>query len=595
MKTTSHQQPIYRQRLVSATIFQIVLYMLFCHVLYAQPPSHDPSRMIRNTDGRYWIFTTGQGIWCMSSSNADFTDWRAESTPFGNSWPSWIANYVTGFTGSFWAPDIVKIGSTYYLYYSCAGQGAPAAIGLATATNLAGPWTDQGMIVAGNNAIDPAILIDGSNMWMTWGNWQTGLDICQLNMSTGKRLNSTTTHLVSGQVEGPALLKNGSYYYLFYQRGLCCSGVNSSYYVVVARSASVTGPYTDERVFLPNRNGNIIGPGHIGYGENKLTYHYYAGNDNGNAKLMITTLSWGSDGWPVSGTFASQNIASGTYKLRNRVNGKYLDNLGVTTDGADVGQWAGSSSNNQRWIVTFTDGYYKLRCVTGNKYLDNINHTADGSTVAQWSNSSSPNQQWFITQEGAYYKLTNRGNGKCLDNGGASTDGAYMQFWSSNTSTNQHWALEFISSATARIVADETITDSLPTTAVKLPQIYDRDAFDVSEQERISPIRYRPVVMSNKYEQLSTEFEAEIMSVFPNPIRENTLRITAILKRKSHVQISLINLKGEKVYHKDLGQKDVGEVRHEINVSAMSKGVYLVLFNKDGDNGKTVTRKIVIE
>jgi arabinan endo-1,5-alpha-L-arabinosidase len=365
--------------------------------------------------------------------------------------------------------------------------------------------------------------------------------------------------------------------------------------VVVARSASVTGPYTDERVFLPNRNGNIIGPGHIGYGENKLTYHYYAGNDNGNAKLMITTLSWGSDGWPVSGTFASQNIASGTYKLRNRVNGKYLDNLGVTTDGADVGQWAGSSSNNQRWIVTFTDGYYKLRCVTGNKYLDNINHTADGSTVAQWSNSSSPNQQWFITQEGAYYKLTNRGNGKCLDNGGASTDGAHMQFWSSNTSTNQHWALEFISSATARIVADETITDSLPTTAVKLPQIYDRDPFDVSEQERISPIRYRPVVMSNKYEQLSTEFEAEIMSVFPNPIRENTLRITAILKRKSHVQISLINLKGEKVYHKDLGQKDVGEVRHEINVSAMLKGVYLVLFNKDGDNGKTVTRKIVIE
>ena len=140
------------------------------------PPSHDPATMIRNTDGRYWIFTTGQGIWAMSSSNANFTDWRVEPTPFpANSWPSWISNYVTGFTGHFWAPDVIKIGSYYYLYYSCAGQGAPAAIGVTRATNLAGPWTDLGMVVAGNNAIDPALYMDGSRLWMSWGNWQTGL------------------------------------------------------------------------------------------------------------------------------------------------------------------------------------------------------------------------------------------------------------------------------------------------------------------------------------------------------------------------------------------------------------------------------------
>jgi arabinan endo-1,5-alpha-L-arabinosidase len=428
------------------------------NVVLAQPPSHDPSRMIRNTDGRYWIFTTGQGIWCMSSSNANFTDWRAEPTPFGNSWPSWISQYVSGFGGVFWAPDVIKIGSYYYLYYSCAGNGAAAAIGVTRATNLAGPWTDQGMVVAGNNAIDPALYMDGSRLWMSWGNWQSGIDICELNTSTGKRLNSSSTHLVSGQVEGPGLHKNGSYYYLFYQRGLCCQGLSSGYYMVVARSTSITGPYTGERTFLPNRSGNEHGPGHFGYGEGKLTYHYYAVNDNGNAKLAIKTLSF-SDGWPTLGgsSTPTQPVANGTYKLRNRSSGKYLDNMGRTADGADVAQWAGGSSNNQRWVLTYSGGYYKLRCVGNGKYLDSYGHTADGSTVAQWASSSSTNQQWTITPEGSYYKVINRANGKAVDTGGGTADGSAMQFWFSNTSTNQQWTLEFISSSTARMGGEEEL------------------------------------------------------------------------------------------------------------------------------------------
>ena len=117
--------------------------------LNAEPPSHDPATMIQNLDERYWIFTTGNGIWCMSSGNSNFTDWRVESTPFpSDTWPGWIGNYVRGFGGHFWAPDIIKIDDKYFLYYSCAGIGAPAAIGLTTASNLNGPWTDQGMVVA---------------------------------------------------------------------------------------------------------------------------------------------------------------------------------------------------------------------------------------------------------------------------------------------------------------------------------------------------------------------------------------------------------------------------------------------------------------
>jgi arabinan endo-1,5-alpha-L-arabinosidase len=428
-------------------------------------PSHDPSRMIRNNDGRYWIFTTGDGVFAMSSPNADFSGWRVEPSVFPvGTWPSWIASYVSGFNGSFWAPDVIKVGSEYRLYYSCAGTGAPAAIGLATATNLAGPWTDRGMVVAGNNAIDPALLVDGANHWMTWGNWQTGIDLLQINPSNGKALNSSRWDLVPGQVEAPYLHKDGGYYYLFFQRGLCCQGVNSGYTTMVARSTSVMGPYVDKNgvnvltggsgagsVFLPNRDGRYIGPGHVGYGEGRLTYHFYDGNDNGAPKLRVTTMSI-SNGWPVAAGVnlpnPAQPPANGTYRLRNRASGKYLDNLGATTDGANVAQWAGGASNNQRWVLTTSGGVSKLRCVTGGKYLDSIGRTADGSIVGQWTGGSSINQTWTIVAAGAYHKLINRANGKALDTGGGVADGNVMQFWFDNASNNQQWTFELVSSST---------------------------------------------------------------------------------------------------------------------------------------------------
>lgn len=456
--------PVYRRT------FFFVLFFILSAYSYAQPPSHDPSRMIRNTDGRYWIFTTGQGIWCMSSSNANFTDWRAEPTPFGNSWPGWIANYVTGFTGFFWAPDVVKIGSTYYLYYSCAGQGAPAAIGLATATNLAGPWTDRGMVVAGNNAIDPAILIDGSNMWMTWGNWQTGIDICQLSMSNGKRANSTTTHLVSGQEEGPALIRNGSYYYLFYQRGLCCQGVNSTYYVVVARSTSVTGPYTGERTFLPNRNGNIIGPGHIGYGEGKLTYHYYDGNDNGNAKLMITTLGFGSDGWPVAGGSGSSSggvVSGGTYRITPRHSGKAIDVSNCNSaNGTNIQQWSWLDNICQRFIMTDVGGgsWRITPAVATGSAVDLTNCSGSNSAnIEIWSWLNNNCQKWqLVDVGGGYYQIRSVASGKCLDVSGRSTsDGAnIIQYTCNTSSTNQQFRFDAVSASGARLALSDVVEET---------------------------------------------------------------------------------------------------------------------------------------
>jgi arabinan endo-1,5-alpha-L-arabinosidase len=540
-------------------IFQLFL-MLFSLMAYAQPGIHDPSSTIRNTDGRYWHFATGNGIYTISSSTTNFSSWQTENTVFPiGTWPSWIATYVSGFGGNFWAPEVVKIGSTYYCYYSCAGTGAPAAIGLATATNLSGPWTDKGMIVAATNAIDPSILIDGSNMYMAYGNWQTGIDLIQLNASTGLRQGTSRWDLVAGEVEAPFIMKRGSYYYLFFQRGLCCSGVNSGYYTQVGRSTSVTGPYLDQNgislmdgggtTFLPNKNGNVIGPGHIGYGESTLSYHFYDGNDNGAPKLKTTTLGWSND-WPVAGT-ASQIVVNGTYRLKNRVTGRYLDNLGSTANGAGAVQWEDSPSNNQRWVITYSgSGYYKLKAVSGGLYLDSTGNTADGSNVGIWASGSSYNQQWALVSAGSYYKIVNRTNGKAVDTGGLNSNGSILQHWYSNTSTNQQWSLEWISSSTSRLTADGVeITDSY-------------------------------------------NFGEEAFTLSPNPVTGGNFNLSFYNPAQAEVSISIVNLAGQVVYTEDLGSQNQGSLGHTVNVSALPNGVYLVnLFDGSG----TRTTKFIKE
>jgi len=161
------------------------------------------------------------------------------------------------------------------------------------------------------------------------------------------------------------------------------------------------------------------------------------GGDYGSTSGGYDQLGFGT----LTYTVGTQPIANGTYHLVNRASGKYLDNLGATTNAANVGQWASSTSNNQKWTLAYVGGYYKLTCVSSGKCLDSNGNTADGSNVTQWASSTTPNQQWVIIPVGAYYKLVDRTNGKCLDTGGGTANGSIMQFWASGTSTNQQWTI----------------------------------------------------------------------------------------------------------------------------------------------------------
>jgi arabinan endo-1,5-alpha-L-arabinosidase len=122
-------------------------------------------------------------------------------------------------------------------------------------------------------------------------------------------------------------------------------------------------------------------------------------------------------------------------------------------------------------VLTTSSGISKLRCVTGGKYLDSIGRTADGSNVGQWANGSSVNQTWTVVSTSGFYKLINRANGKAMDTGGQTADGSVMQFWFDNTSINQQWTFEFLSSSTALTAASASAATTSAKMAVEATQV----------------------------------------------------------------------------------------------------------------------------
>ena len=313
---------------------------------------HDPSTVIKCKD-RYYVFATGQGI--VSRSSADKVFWSAGPRVFAN-YPAWTTNAVPGFTGTFWAPDVLYFSNRYHVYYSVSTWGSQvSAIGLVTNPTLdpTDPnylWTDQGPVITSTNGfayntIDPCLAWDASGkLWLCFGSYWNGIYLTQLDPATGLRIttNSPTYRLAdSGSIEAAYIYRQGSYYYLFCNWGSCCDGVDSTYNIRVGRSTSITGPYLDKNgvdmvsgggTLFMRASGKYAGPGHVGIlsegGTLFLTHHYYDANawDSGynaygNPRFAMLPLSWAADGWPVC-----DNSWSAVYNFKSDVrddNGQY--------------------------------------------------------------------------------------------------------------------------------------------------------------------------------------------------------------------------------------------------------------------------------
>ncbi|WP_249999082.1 arabinan endo-1,5-alpha-L-arabinosidase [Actinoplanes sp. M2I2] len=277
--------------------------------------THDPA-MVKTPSGGYLVAQTGDNL--PLTTSADRTAFRAAGSVFPGGAP-WTTAY-TGGSRNLWAPDISYRNGRYYLYYSASTFGSNrSAIFLATSpTGASGSWANQGLVIESRtsdtfNAIDPNLLVDDAGRWwLSFGSFWSGIKQVALDPSTGKRSGATVRSIAGrngGAIEAPFLFKHGAYYYQWVSFDRCCQGAASTYRIMVGRSTSPNGPFTDRNGVAMTAgggtqvlagHGSIHGPGHQAVladtDADVLVYHYYA--DNGASRLGINLLGYDAAGWP---------------------------------------------------------------------------------------------------------------------------------------------------------------------------------------------------------------------------------------------------------------------------------------------------------
>lgn len=289
----------------------------------ANPDVHDPVMAYEN--GKYYMFTTGFGVGVLSSE--DMVNWKREKGVL-NPVPEWAREEVPGYNGHTWAPDVIRVGDLWYLYYSCSSFGKnTSAIGVAVNKTLNPEsadfeWKDLGKVIQSKarennwNAIDPNLILDTDGTpWLTFGSFWDGIQLVKLEKDMKTPVGTPKTiarRKANGgnPVEAPFMIYRDGYFYLFVSFDYCCKGLNSNYKVAVGRSKTIDGPFVDaEGKDMAQGGGNILvgeseqyaGVGHCGVyefnGKWYMVAHGYDKQKNGASKLFLRELKW-QDGWP---------------------------------------------------------------------------------------------------------------------------------------------------------------------------------------------------------------------------------------------------------------------------------------------------------
>lgn len=277
----------------------------------------DPT-VIRTPQGIYYLYGTENIRNVPVYASRNLVDWSYRGTAFTD---ATRPQMVPG--GNIWAPDINLIGDRYVMYYSKSTWGGEweCGIGVATASRPDGPFTDVGKLfisseIGVQNSIDPFYIEeDDGRKYLFWGSFRGiyGIELSDDGLSV--KPGAEKVQIAGTLTEGTYILKHDGYYYLFGSAGTCCEGLNSTYRVVVTRSAQLFGPYVNkagqpamENNFVPllNKSNRVVGPGHNSEivqddaGQYWMLYHGFDANDpDGGRKVYLDKVTWGSDGWPV--------------------------------------------------------------------------------------------------------------------------------------------------------------------------------------------------------------------------------------------------------------------------------------------------------
>lgn len=291
------------------------------------------------------VIKVGDTYWATATSSAwvpaypiftskDLANWKIVGAVYQKP-PAWTA-------GNYWAPEIAKLGDTYYVYFSAKhAKHGRMCLGVGTAKDPAGPYRDHGpLICEGPGSIDAMPVVDDNGdkylFWKEDGNSQqkpTPIHLQKLDATGTKLVGKKMDVLVNDApweahlVEGPFVMKRGDTWYMFYSGNACC-GLQCNYALGVARAKTLTGPW-EKNPNNPILKGNAVWkcPGHGSIVQDEknrdvLLYHAYHSRDSVyvGRQAMADVVEWGEDGWPTINKGAGPGIHADGFldaRLRN--------------------------------------------------------------------------------------------------------------------------------------------------------------------------------------------------------------------------------------------------------------------------------------
>ena len=175
-------------------------------------------------------------------------------------------------------------------------------------------------------------------------------------------------------------------------------------------------------------------------------YNSFYSRENGNGLAPYLSVTY----------YEPANIENGTYYIRNKKSGHYLDVNNFGGAGTQLMQHTFNGVTNQQWVFqkqtannTF-NGYYRISPGHNkNLYLDVANANATNGTAIQvYTRTESNAQHWTLIDNGdGSYRIMSKAssNRRCITVKDSSTaSGALIQQWdyTANTNTNDEWYLE---------------------------------------------------------------------------------------------------------------------------------------------------------
>jgi beta-xylosidase len=265
--------------------------------------------VLKAGDTYYAYATNGNDKQVQTATSKDLVHWTPGPDALPRVAPKWAYPNAT------WAPEVMKIGDRYVLYYSSSQR-----IGRAVATTPLGPFHDESArplvdTRALGGAIDASpFRDDDGSLYLYWKNdgnsigqptdiWVQRLSADGLSLVGSARKTGETNDQVweSKVVEGPTMWKHDGRYTLFYSGG---DYAGDDYAVGYATCTGPLGPCRDapENPILKTAC-RAHGPGHnallqVG-GQTWIVYHAWRANHGGNKReLWLDRLDW-QDGKPV--------------------------------------------------------------------------------------------------------------------------------------------------------------------------------------------------------------------------------------------------------------------------------------------------------